>query len=403
MPAAHFLSRQGHQVWIDCPAQWHSIFDWVSYVRPWGPGEPRPDKVLDTRQADMTACRSTLINHTVEWFQELEGAPKEEKVFFDRRPEPPVYDLPARFILVSPFGYSQYSTPPADWIVRKAKELLGRDHDFYCLSDSSREGLPIPVVTARSVSHLPYLLAQAEEVVTINSAPNIISAAVRKSHFLVWDEDVVGGRTNYLVPHQVVVRIRDGSTRPGDDSAQRIASGRDRAATEEGSAYAEVWRHCLAPFVEKEGIRSLADLGCGAWTSDRLERLKDVLYYGVAFSRELIGVLRAKYGSARRIFYATDPREPELPNRVDLVILRGVLEGMERSQRMDFLRRICLQHSRILFVRDASPAVGSAAPGAPEAFGRWAALGAVPGAEGLRELFRSEQFTVFLHEREAKL
>lgn len=208
MPAALHLSRRGHEVWIDCPRSWHPIFDCVSYARPWGPECPTPDKVFDTNDCDMTRCDSTLINHVQEWFPELAEVPKGQTVLFDRRLDVPDYGLPERYAIVSPFGYSQFRTPPSEWIIGEAKRLLGVHRNFFCLTDAPRRGLSIPCLTARSVAHLPHLLEKAEEVVTINSAPNIISAAVRRRHYLVWDDDIVNGRTNYVVPHQVVIRYR---------------------------------------------------------------------------------------------------------------------------------------------------------------------------------------------------
>jgi hypothetical protein len=164
------------------------------------------DGVFDTQKLDMTRCADLLIDHVNRPFRELDGVAPGERVIFDRTVDVPDYGLPAGYVLVSPFGYSQFATPDPRWLIDKARAIVGASAKIFCLADGPKHDLPVPVVTAQDVSHLPELVRRAAEFFTINSAPNIIAAAVRRSYFHVWDKDPVNGRTNYVVPGQTTLR-----------------------------------------------------------------------------------------------------------------------------------------------------------------------------------------------------
>jgi SAM-dependent methyltransferase len=359
MPGALHLARKGHDVWIECPEAYHPIFEWVSYVRPWSPGCPAPDRVFDTTALDMAKCDTPIIDYVNVAFPKIADAPRGRTVLFDRRPAVPDYSLPERYAIVSPYGYSQFGNPPLEWMLRRLKGLCVGTPQIFCLSDRPRPECPVPVLTARTVAHLPHLIAGAEEILTTNSAPNIIAAAVRRSHLAVWDEDPVGGRTNYAVPHQVMVRYNPAwKQQQQHPFAWLYGAGGPGSGGGSTPAYTEGYRRFLESFIREHGIRSVLDFGCGDWQFSRLVDWGDVLYYGVEGVPALVARLRMEHGAPNRIFYVVDPAGPELPNHVDLLICKDVLQHLPNAdvQRLLQVAFPCARHWILVNDKDPDPA-----------------------------------------------
>lgn len=214
MPSCLQLFRQGHEVWIDCPEEWHSIFSLVSYTRPWIPGHsPIPDQIFDVNTTNFGRCKSTLNNFISDWFK-IEGVPNGSTVLFDREIPKPDYGLPKGYTLISPFGYSQAVKTSIECLLEEVKYRLGGSRkDIFCLTDKPRDTNGIPTVTAGRVDHLPHLIAEAGEFFTINSAPAIIAAAVRmRPYFLIaetgYDDEDIAKRINCDGPYRILTDPR---------------------------------------------------------------------------------------------------------------------------------------------------------------------------------------------------
>ena len=319
-PSALHLHGKGHEVFIDCPREWWPIFSLASYVKACTEDSPKPDAILDARPLNMTVSGSTLRDELYDAFPDLADAPRDRTVLFDRELPPPLCLPSSPYCLVSPFGYSQFGKVDPEQLIERARWMLGGSANIVCLSDRPRTGLSVPVVTARDVSGIPGLIASAEEVFTINSAPNIIAAAVRKSHFLLWDDDIVSGRTNYFVDHQVVLRQDPTSgLRAGPiGNAGSLDSGTIACAQS-----ATAWEEYLSPQLRDWRAQTVLEFHCGSWPGVSMNLWNGLLYYGVDTRPAIVSNLRAKFGSSERVFYATDLISPELPNRVDLIICKG--------------------------------------------------------------------------------
>lgn len=204
-PSALHLHRQGHEVTIECPDRWHPIFRWISYARPCPVGKGAGDWVFDTNLLNMVHCRGTVINYIQEAYPELAGVPRNQRALFDLPHRPAMPSLPFPYAVVAPFGYSQHFTVNPEWMITKARALVGPHIPVLCLSDVPRPALSAPTLLADSVDQLPVILRDAVEVLTINSAPNIIAASVGRHYYLVPNRDPIDGRTNYYVPGQTIL------------------------------------------------------------------------------------------------------------------------------------------------------------------------------------------------------
>jgi hypothetical protein len=213
LPAARFLAESGHEVDFCSYPQYHSIFGAVSYCRPVGPevlsrrGDYARVYSLEITRLEYDTWRASGMktrDYVYGRYPELEPA-RSKPPFFDRMPPVEEYRLPKDYVLASPFGVSQVTKVNARWFRQQCEALaLG---PWYVLTD----GLPgrrldwgTPL-HARSLDHLPGLIAGASLFVTINSAPNIIASGVRSSWYKV-DEPGFRGQDNYDAPGQIILR-----------------------------------------------------------------------------------------------------------------------------------------------------------------------------------------------------
>jgi hypothetical protein len=210
-PAARLLAQTGHEIDFHCFPQYHSIFRAVTYCRPVGP-EALAHKSDYQRVYDLEITRSEYDAYRasrIKWrdyvyakYEDLAPA-RNVPPHFDRMPSISDYHLPQRYALAAPFGISQVTLVNGDWF-RKQCQALSSD-PWYVLSD--RPGRRIGWGTslyARSLDHLPALIAGASTFVTINSSPNIIASGVRTSWYKV-DEPGFSGQDNYESPGQTVL------------------------------------------------------------------------------------------------------------------------------------------------------------------------------------------------------
>ncbi len=210
-PAAQLLTEAGNTVEFCCFPQYHSIFGAVSYCRPVGPEAQKRAKDyrkvydLEIRRSEydvFRAAKTKLRHYVYAKYKDLELA-RDRLPHFDRMRDVSDYNLPTRYAIACPKGISQVPSVNAEWFQRQCLPLT--QDPWYVLTDrpNGRTAWGIPLY-ARSLDDLPSLIAGASTFVTINSAPNIIAAGVRKTWYQVYDAGF-GGQSNYDAPGQIVL------------------------------------------------------------------------------------------------------------------------------------------------------------------------------------------------------
>jgi len=210
-PAAKHLADSGHEVEFCCFPQYHSIFLALTYCRPIGIEalERKDDYTqvydLEIPRSEYDAFRATKrkIRHYMYGKYEALWPLRDERPCFDRMPDVSKYHLPARYALACPTGISQTPKVNVEWFRQQCLPLT--QDPWYVLTDrldgQAAWGTPL---YARSLHHLPALIAGAATFATINSAPNIIAAGVRTSWYQVYEAGF-GGQSNYDAPGQIVL------------------------------------------------------------------------------------------------------------------------------------------------------------------------------------------------------
>ncbi len=211
LPAARLLANAGNEVDFLCFPKYHGIFKAVSYCHPVDMDalakKNTYDRVYDLEitRAEYDSYRASRIkwrDYSYTKYPDLEPA-RSERPHFDRLPDISAYSLPADYALAAPFGVSQVTKISPTWFRAQCEAIS--PGPWYTLTDkpARRSGLGQPLV-AKSLDHLPSLIAQASNFVTINSAPNIIASGIRSSWHLV-HEPGFGGQDNYNAPGQIVL------------------------------------------------------------------------------------------------------------------------------------------------------------------------------------------------------
>jgi len=211
LPAALHLAASGDEVDFCCFPQYHSIFRAVSYCRPVGPEALDKaadyDRIyhLEITRREYDAYRASRIkwrDYIYTKYSDLEPA-RHDLPRFDRISDVSEYQLPSVYALACPAGISQVTLINQTWFQQQCRALS--PGPWYILTDRSNQsqswGIPL---RAKSLEHLPALIAGATTFITINSAPNIIAAGVRTSWHQVY-EPGFSGQDNYDAPGQTVL------------------------------------------------------------------------------------------------------------------------------------------------------------------------------------------------------
>lgn len=215
LPLARHLAAQGQRVFIECLDQYHGIFENVSYVRPLRMGLFIPaDRVYDLEiwPNRYDAFRASGLT----WWQFITGlypefAGLEMSIEFDRIGGPEVrakYGLTEPYSLLCPFGYSQLHPVPLEEFFALQRGLWADGARNYILADRAQKAVLVAngwdegsLLTAQ-LADLPALIRDAQNLLTINSAPDIIASAVRKS----WHKIPEGNaQDDVRVPGQIIV------------------------------------------------------------------------------------------------------------------------------------------------------------------------------------------------------
>lgn len=195
LPALKYLSDQGHQVFVYCLPEYHSLFDLVSYASLVEGPSVGYDRHLDLqiypdRQPDFKRSGVRLVEYVYRLYPDIEQALR-TSIVFDRDPDDVLaqYQLSEEYFLLAPFGYSQSVKPTLEWMLSKFRELTGPRKNVLVLSDKDVPHCPCPVLTASRLSHLPSLIREAKEFFTVNSSPSIFASVVRNHYYHLFQPD----------------------------------------------------------------------------------------------------------------------------------------------------------------------------------------------------------------------
>lgn len=180
LPACKYLADQGHPVLFDCFAQYHGVFDMVSYVKPLD-AIPYDAEIIDLeiwplRYAEFLKAKKSWHDFVYS-DQRIKGANK-TNIILDKLDDKCADGLPEKYNLIAPFGISQtYKRNPLEFIQTAVKEL-GKDNIvILCTPEFQIHGLN--TYTAPSVEQMAKAIRGADEFWAVNSSPIILASAVR--------------------------------------------------------------------------------------------------------------------------------------------------------------------------------------------------------------------------------
>jgi hypothetical protein len=178
LPAAKHLADQGHEVFFDCLAQYHGVFDLTSYVKA---GHRMGDVIdLEVWPNQYEAYRKSKRSWTdfVYSHPEIKDADK-TNIILDKLDDKPAEGLPEIYNLVAAFGNSQgFYRNPLDIII-KARTDMGKDN-FYVMTPPEIQIQGLSTYTAPSVSEMAKAIRGAKDFWAINSTPIILASVVRR-------------------------------------------------------------------------------------------------------------------------------------------------------------------------------------------------------------------------------
>lgn len=220
LPIAAALNAKGHEVCVECIEPYWGLFACVSYARPSRPedrGKLRFDRVIDlqvwpARYQDYRRSGlpwTDFVFGIYPEFLKLNRTPVFDLI--DEMPMLSEYGIKEPVCLFAPFGYSQGRQYDVNALLDACAART--NHRIVFLVDALQLGHlreqgvdDRDMLCARSPAHLPRLIRDAADVFTVNSAPCIIAAAVRK-HF--WHVPSGIAQDDQLSEASQVVTIRD--------------------------------------------------------------------------------------------------------------------------------------------------------------------------------------------------
>lgn len=184
LPACKYLSDQGHEVFFDCFAQYHEIFEMTSYVKA---GHRQGDimdlEIWPNRYQEYRASGKTWTEF-VYAHPEINRA-EATNIIFDKLDDAPAKGLPKEYNMVAPFGISQGHKRDPLQIITEARKKCG-DKDFYVLCPHGIQINGLSTYTASTLIELARAIRGATEFWSIDSGQMAIAAAVRKDKKVVY-------------------------------------------------------------------------------------------------------------------------------------------------------------------------------------------------------------------------
>jgi len=178
LPACKYLADQGHEVFFECFAQYHGVFEMTSYVKAGHRQgvtidlEIWPDKYEEFIKSKKTWHDFVYSHHSIK------DADK-TNIVLDCLDKSPINGLPTNYTLVAPFGISQsYRRNPLT-IIQDACKEMGKDNIVVlCPPEVKIEGLT--TYTAPTISDMAKAIRDANELWAVNSSPIILASSVRR-------------------------------------------------------------------------------------------------------------------------------------------------------------------------------------------------------------------------------
>ena len=178
LPAAKYLSDKGHEVFIDCFAQYHGVFEMTSYVKA---GHRQGDiidlEIWPNRYEAFIKSKKTWHDFVYS-HPEINGADKTNIVLDKLEPER-IRGMPEKFNLVAPFGISQSDKRNPIEIIVEARKQMG-EKDFYVLCPQEIKIDGLNCYTAPTIMDMAKIIRDAEGFWAVNSSPVILASAVRR-------------------------------------------------------------------------------------------------------------------------------------------------------------------------------------------------------------------------------
>lgn len=178
LPAAKYLADKGHEVFFDCFAEYHGVFEMTSYVKA---GHRQGDIIdLEVWPNKYEAYRKSRKTWTdfVYSHPEIRGADK-TNIVLDNLGTERINKMPNEYNLVAPFGISQgYRRNPIDIIV-DARKKMG-EKDFYVLAPNGIGIDGLNCYTAPTIEDMAKVIRDAKEFWAVNSSPVILASIVRR-------------------------------------------------------------------------------------------------------------------------------------------------------------------------------------------------------------------------------
>lgn len=210
LPIADALARQGHEVLFLCNAEYHDIFRCVDYVKPVSQQPPVstlvdiqvwPDRYNDYRASGKSWQQFVyeLAAHYTGIGLDIHTPPRFTNIDVDLAS----YGLVSgEYDLVAPYSIS-CEWRPSIGTVADAAQQLGMTKNLTVLAPYINTA---GFITARKLSDLPGLIHHARKFLTVNSAPNIIAAGVRKEWSCFYQPDY-NGQDMRTYEGQQVIRV----------------------------------------------------------------------------------------------------------------------------------------------------------------------------------------------------
>lgn len=178
LPACKFLADGGNQVFFDCLAQYHDVFEMTSYVKA---GHNNGD-IIDLQVWPNRYEEYRKSNKS--WTDFVYSNPEISKsdktnIVLDLLGKDRAIGLPDSYNLIAPFGISQgYQRSPIDMIQNAVKDFGMDNVIILCPPGVQIQGLK--TYTAPSVEQMAKAIRDADDFWAINSAPIILASATRR-------------------------------------------------------------------------------------------------------------------------------------------------------------------------------------------------------------------------------
>lgn len=178
LPACKYLADQGHEVFFDCFAQYHGVFEMVSYVKA---GHRQGDiidlEIWPNRYEAFIKSKKTWHDFVYS-HSEIKGADKTNIVLDKLEPER-IKEMPEKYNLVAPFGISQSDKRNPIEIIVDARKQMG-EKDFYVLCPEGLKINGLNCYTASTIMDMAKVIRDADGFWAVNSSPVILASAVRR-------------------------------------------------------------------------------------------------------------------------------------------------------------------------------------------------------------------------------